>query len=85
MVAVIMGMSVFAPANALTFGDIDCSTDLGGTLAVGDTVDGNLTVSSDDGCIVEGTVDGNIINQGSIFSHRLSEGASSFGISNKRG
>ncbi len=53
------------PVSATTFGDIDCN-DLPtpGALEAGDTVDGNLTVSSGD-CIVDGTVDGNIINHGS--------------------
>ena len=48
-----------------TLGDIDCN-DLPtpGMLEAGDTVDGNLIVSSGD-CSVAGTVDGNVINHGS--------------------
>ncbi len=54
-----------SPVSATTFGDIDCS-DLttAGILEAADTVDGNLTVSSGD-CTVDGTVDGNIVNEGS--------------------
>ncbi len=54
-----------SPVSATTFGDIDCN-DLPtpGILETGDTVDGNLFVSSGD-CTVDGTVDGNVINHGS--------------------
>ena len=59
-----------APASAdnptQTFGNIDCANlPTMHVLDIHETVDGNLTVSPNNNCTINGIVDGNIINNGS--------------------